>query len=159
MDARRTDRSKLGIIFADDPSSIDARLLVAPMVADDFRLDAGQADLDVRVSFEFPSEGKIHSLMPVMHTRGTSVEYTATLPEGTVERLKNLAFALPKRRKELQALKAKTLAPEEGAELIRIFTEATDAIPVTVLDIQPLEDEAPKKPSNEELEKIFESGS
>ncbi len=92
----RTDRSKLGIIFADDPSSIEDRLLVAPMVAADFRLDAGQPDLEVRVSFEFPSEGKIHSLMPVMHTRGISVEYTATLPDGTVEPLLSIPVWDPK---------------------------------------------------------------
>lgn len=119
---------KLGVIFADDPASAGDRLRDARMRAPAFRLAAGQGDLEVRARFEFPSAGKIHSLTPTMRWRGVSVEYTATFPDGRVERLLSIPDWDPKRVYRYQ-LRTPLPAPEGTVvEAVAHFDNSLDNV-------------------------------
>jgi hypothetical protein len=78
-----TDQSRLGLVFARDPSTPRRNIAEDPMAAADFTIPAGAANFEVAVRFEFPADGQIISLMPVMNLRGKDVSYTAILPDGT----------------------------------------------------------------------------
>jgi hypothetical protein len=53
------------------------------MSADDLAIAAGAKDVEASASFEFPADGKIVALTPVMRQRGKSVKYVAKTPDGT----------------------------------------------------------------------------
>jgi len=57
--------------------------------------------------------------------------------EEAAKRLKNIDGLLNERRQELIELQSKTLKPESVASMIQVFTEAIEALPLTILNIQP----------------------
>ena len=82
-----SDQSKLGVVFAKDASEARREILEERMAAPAFTIPAGRAGFEVKASFEFPARGRIVSLMPVMHTRGSSVRYRAIFPGGGEQRI------------------------------------------------------------------------
>lgn len=76
------DASRLAVVFAKDAvPQKDLHEDLMPVA--DFTIPAGSARFEVRTQFEFPREGQIHSLMPVMNLRGKDVSYRATFPDGS----------------------------------------------------------------------------
>ena len=78
-----TDQSRLGVVFAEDPSSIRRSILSNRMAAADFTIPAGDAHYEVRARFKMPSDGHLIALMPVMLQRGKDVTYQARFENGT----------------------------------------------------------------------------
>lgn len=74
--------TRLGVVFADDPTSIEQALRIDPMAASEFSIPAGEANHQVTNRFTMPGGGKILSFMPVMMKRGKSVLYEEILPNG-----------------------------------------------------------------------------
>ena len=73
--------TRLGVVFADDPTSIEQSLRMDPMAAPEFSIPAGETNHQVTSRFTMPSSGKILSFMPVMMKRGKSVLYEKVLAE------------------------------------------------------------------------------
>ncbi|MBI3469191.1 MAG: hypothetical protein HY000_39815, partial [Planctomycetes bacterium] len=81
-----SDQSKLAVVFARD-SMPRKNILEHPMVAPEFTIPAGTANFEVQARFEFPADGQIISLMPVMNLRGKDVYYRAIFPDATAKPL------------------------------------------------------------------------
>ena len=71
----RTDRTRLGIVFAKQPSK--ERVLTLSAVNDKFRIPPGDPNHRVDASFEVGTDVKLVSLHPHMHGRGKDFEYRA----------------------------------------------------------------------------------
>ena len=82
-----SDQSKLAVIFAKDPSSISGELLLDRAANTDFTIPAGAESHEVQARFEFPADGQIVSLMPVMNMLGKNVSYKAIFPDGKEQEL------------------------------------------------------------------------
>jgi peroxiredoxin len=74
----RTDRSKVGFIFAKQKPTREA--FTMGIANPDLLLPAHADNIEVRASFELPSEARLVSLFPHMHVRGKDFKYTVTKP-------------------------------------------------------------------------------
>jgi peroxiredoxin len=79
----RTDRSRVGLIFARGPVEHEAHTLGIHQRR--FLIPPGAADHAVASSFTFPQDAHLLDMLPHMHLRGKSFEYKATYPDGTSE--------------------------------------------------------------------------
>ena len=81
----KTDRSKVGLIFAKAP--VEHRAYTLGIAQRQFELPPGEADIPVRSSHTFEADARLLSFMPHMHLRGKSFRYEATYPDGRKETL------------------------------------------------------------------------
>lgn len=88
----RRDTSRLGVIFADEDSAITEELLIEPLVADPFTIAAGRTDLEVRTSWEFPADGRIRAIRPVLRSEGRELNVRVIAPDGE----SRLLLSIPK---------------------------------------------------------------
>lgn len=79
----RTDRTRLGIVFAKQPPK--ERVLTLSAVNDKFRIPPGHPNYRVDASFELGTDVKLASLHPHMHGRGKDFEYRVVFPSGKTE--------------------------------------------------------------------------
>ena len=79
----RTDRSKVGLIFAKAPVTRRAHTL--GIAQQRFLIPPGASSHPVSSTFRFPTDSHVLSFMPHMHLRGKSFEYKATYPDGSSE--------------------------------------------------------------------------
>lgn len=77
------DRSKLGLIFADEPPEREIRtgMILNPL----FTLPPGAANHEVEAEATFSADVKIWTMHPHMHLRGKDMTYTVTWPDGRSE--------------------------------------------------------------------------
>lgn len=76
----RTDRSRVGLIFAKGP--VKHRAYTHGIVQHRFQIPPGSSDHPVASSFTFGKDAHLLSFMPHMHLRGKSFRYEATYPDG-----------------------------------------------------------------------------
>ncbi|MGE3819946.1 MAG: redoxin domain-containing protein [Isosphaeraceae bacterium] len=76
----KTDRSKVGLIFAKAPVKHQAHTL--GIAQERFEIPPGADNHEVRSSFVFRNDAHLLSFMPHMHLRGKSFEYRVTFPDG-----------------------------------------------------------------------------
>jgi peroxiredoxin len=81
----RSDRSKVGLIFAKSPVKHEAH--TRGIAQTRFVIPPGADDHPVRSSYTFPRDAHLLSFMPHMHLRGKSFQYEATFPDGRKELL------------------------------------------------------------------------
>lgn len=74
------DRSYLGVVFAKQPPK--AELFTRPVMNANFAIPPGHPNYEVKSSYTFTEDAHIRSLMPHMHLRGKSFEYTVVYPDG-----------------------------------------------------------------------------
>jgi peroxiredoxin len=74
----RTDRSKVGLIFAKQKPSREA--FTMGIANPDLLLPANADNMEVRATFELPRDARLVSLFPHMHLRGKDFKYTITKP-------------------------------------------------------------------------------
>ena len=79
----RTDRTRLGIVFAKQPPK--ERVLTLSAVNDTFRIPPGDPNYRVDASFEVGTDVKLASLHPHMHGRGKDFEYRVVYPSGKTD--------------------------------------------------------------------------
>ncbi len=79
----RTDRTRLGIVFAKTPPK--KRVLTLSAVNDTFKIPPGHPNYQVDASFEVATDVVLASLHPHMHGRGKDFEYRAVFPSGKTE--------------------------------------------------------------------------
>ena len=79
----RTDRSRLGLIFAKKPAEHRAHTL--GIAQERFEIPPGADNHAVRSNFTFETDSHLLSFMPHMHLRGKSFQYEATYPDGRKE--------------------------------------------------------------------------
>lgn len=75
------DSSKIAVKFG-DAAGLTA-LQFDAMANDSLEIAAGAAGVEASASFEFPADGKIVALTPVMRQRGKSLKYIVTMPDGS----------------------------------------------------------------------------
>lgn len=77
------DRSKLGLIFADEPPEREIRtgMILNPL----FTLPPGAANHEVEAEATFSADVKVWTMHPHMHLRGKDMTYTVTWPDGRSE--------------------------------------------------------------------------
>ena len=77
------DRSRLGLIFADEPPEREIRtgMILNPL----FELPPGAANHEVEAEATFSEDVKVWTLHPHMHLRGKDMTYTVTYPDGRSE--------------------------------------------------------------------------
>ena len=77
------DRSKLGLIFADEPPAREIRtgMILNPL----FELPPGAANHAVEAEATFGADVKVWTMHPHMHLRGKDMTYTVTYPDGRSE--------------------------------------------------------------------------
>ncbi len=76
-----TDRTKVGMIFSNDPSPREIR--ASNFFNATLSLPAGAADVAVRAEVEFVQDATVWGLFPHTHVRGRKWEYVLLLPDGT----------------------------------------------------------------------------
>ncbi len=81
----RTDRSKIGLVFA--PGPVRRRAHTLAVENSKFAIPAYAASHPVAASYTAPSDLHIFSFSPHMHVRGKDIKYTATYPDGHSETL------------------------------------------------------------------------
>lgn len=81
----KTDRSKVGLIFAKGPVKHQAHTL--GIAQERFEIPAGADNHEVRSSYVFRDDAHLLSFMPHMHLRGKSFSYRVTFPDGKQETL------------------------------------------------------------------------
>ncbi|HET9266815.1 MAG TPA: hypothetical protein VFO31_01575 [Vicinamibacterales bacterium] len=75
-----TDRTKVGLIFANEPSPRELR--ASQFINGVFTLPAGAADVAVSTDVEFLQDSTVWALLPHTHLRGKKWEYKLVLPTG-----------------------------------------------------------------------------
>ena len=85
-----TDRTKVGLVFAKDPSPREIR--VSHFFNAKFVLPAGAAETRVDSDLTFLSDAVVWGLFPHTHVRGKKWEYVLELPDGT----KKQVLSVPK---------------------------------------------------------------
>ena len=77
------DRSKLGLVFADEPPAREIRtgMILNPL----FELPPGAANHEVEAEATFSADVKVWTMHPHMHLRGKDMTYTVTYPDGRSE--------------------------------------------------------------------------
>jgi hypothetical protein len=89
-----TDRSKLGLVFANEPPK--QRVFTLGAVNGKFKIPAGDADYKVDSEFEMGTQVTLTSMQPHMHLRGKDFEYRVVYPTGekeTLLRVPNYSFS------------------------------------------------------------------
>jgi hypothetical protein len=76
-----TDRTKVALIFAKDPSAREVR--VSHFFNSTFTLPAGSADTRVDSDIAFVNDAVVWGIFPHTHVRGIKWEYVLELPDGT----------------------------------------------------------------------------
>ena len=77
------DRTKVGVLFADQEESIDQELVTLGALNRHFEIPPGAKDYPLETTMDwFPKGGKVVSLAPHMHVRGKSFRFTARSNEG-----------------------------------------------------------------------------
>jgi peroxiredoxin len=79
----KTDRSRVGLIFARQP--VEHLAITHGIAQRRFVIPPGAANHPVASTFTFERDAHLLSLLPHMHLRGKSFEYTATYPDGSRE--------------------------------------------------------------------------
>jgi hypothetical protein len=82
--------TRIGVKFAANPASIKKEVTVAQLTNENFTIPAGAENASVAASFEFPADGEIVSLNPVLRLRGKSVKAVAKFPDGKEMELLNI---------------------------------------------------------------------
>lgn len=85
-----TDRSELGLVFADAPPRAEVRTTAA--LDDSFAIPPGAFDHEVRASYRFQEDAAILSLLPHTHLRGRRFLYELVTPDGKTETLLHLPY-------------------------------------------------------------------
>jgi peroxiredoxin len=80
----QTDRSEIGLVFA-DPKSIRKPLSAVAAINMDLKIPAGAADFAATALHRFGQDTLLYSLLPHMHLRGKSFRFEATYPDGRRE--------------------------------------------------------------------------
>lgn len=80
-----TDRSTVGVIFAKQPpeQTVETNILANMQ----FKIPPGAPNHRSEMTYTFPKDAVMLSLMPHMHLRGTSARYVVTYPDGKTETL------------------------------------------------------------------------
>ena len=76
-----TDRSKVGLIFANEPPAEEIR--PAQFINAVFTIPAGAVDYQVSTDVTFLQDATLHGVFPHTHVRGKRWSYTLELPDGT----------------------------------------------------------------------------
>jgi peroxiredoxin len=84
----RTDRSKLGLVFAKAP--VKHRAYTRFIQETKFEIPPNDPNREVKSTKTFNSDIHLYSLSPHMHLRGKDFKYTATYPDGRSEVLLNV---------------------------------------------------------------------
>jgi len=82
-----TDRTRIGLHFADSPDDIEKELINTWVINQGFKIPAGAPNHEVRQSHKIMQDGFIMGFAPHMHYRGKDFSYTATYPDGREELL------------------------------------------------------------------------
>ncbi len=77
---RKTDRSKVGLIFSKTP--VEHRAYTLGIAQPRFQIPPGADNHPVASSFTFPKDVHLLSFMPHMHLRGKDFRYEVTYPDG-----------------------------------------------------------------------------
>jgi hypothetical protein len=80
----QTDRSKIGLVFA-DPATIRKRMTSVAAINSEFRIPAGAASFQAVAEHRFNQDYVLYALLPHMHLRGKSFRFEATYPDGRQE--------------------------------------------------------------------------
>lgn len=78
-----TDQTRIGLYFSDEEPAKAINGQFAGTV--NFRIPANEADYQVDARYVVDEDVQLISFFPHMHTRGKSMKYTATYPDGTSE--------------------------------------------------------------------------
>ena len=80
----QTDRSEIGLVFA-DPKTIRKEMTAVAAINMDLRIPAGAADYAAEAEHRFDQDTILYSLLPHMHLRGKSFRFEAVYPDGRRE--------------------------------------------------------------------------
>ncbi len=83
-----TDLSSIGLVYAKGP--VKERVYTVSATNNRFAIAPGDANYEVKSSFEFGAETRINFLAPHMHLRGKDFKFTAVYPTGESEVLLNV---------------------------------------------------------------------
>ena len=78
-----TDRTKVGLVFATEPSPVELR--PSQFINAQFTLPAGANDVAVSADVEFLQDTTVWGIFPHTHLRGKKWEYKLLLPDGTTQ--------------------------------------------------------------------------
>jgi peroxiredoxin len=76
----QTDRSEIGLVFA-DPKTIRKEMTAVAAINTDLRIPAGAADYAAEADHRFDQDTVVYSLLPHMHLRGKSFRFEAVYPD------------------------------------------------------------------------------
>jgi hypothetical protein len=76
----QTDRSEIGLVFA-DPRTIRKEMTAVAAINMDLRIPAGAADFAAEADHRFGQDTIVYSLLPHMHLRGKSFRFEAVYPD------------------------------------------------------------------------------
>jgi peroxiredoxin len=80
----QTDRSEIGLVFA-DPARIRKEMTAVAAINTDLRIPARAADFPAEAEYRFGQDTLLYSLLPHMHLRGKSFRFEAVFPGGRRE--------------------------------------------------------------------------
>ncbi|MBX9790095.1 MAG: redoxin domain-containing protein [Pirellulales bacterium] len=80
----QSDRSSIGLVFA-DPQQVSGRVLSVMPAAIDMEIPPGAANHEVAVDYRVPTDVDLLLFRPHMHLRGKSFRYEALWPDGRRE--------------------------------------------------------------------------
>ena len=76
----QTDRSEIGLVFA-DPKTIRKEMTAVAAINMDLRIPAGASDFAVEARHRFEQDTIVYSLLPHMHLRGKSFRFEVVYPD------------------------------------------------------------------------------
>lgn len=79
------DLSKIGLVFAKDPTKITQRVVTTNAMNALFEIPAGDDNFAVKSTKKIREDSLLLSMFPHMHLRGKSFHYEAIMPDGTRE--------------------------------------------------------------------------
>jgi hypothetical protein len=85
LDKTEKDRTRVGLVFANEPPAKQARTLTVPNHF--FRIPAGADNHEVTASYTFEEDVELLAYMPHMHLRGKDMKYEVLYPDGRREAL------------------------------------------------------------------------
>jgi peroxiredoxin len=80
----QTDRSEIGLVFADS-QAIRKETTAVAAINTDLKIPPGAADFPVESEYRFGQDTLLYSLLPHMHLRGKSFRFEAVSPDGRRE--------------------------------------------------------------------------
>jgi peroxiredoxin len=80
----QTDRSEIGLVFA-DPKQIRKEMTAVAAINLDLRIPPGASDFPAEADHRFGQDVLLYSLLPHMHLRGKSFRFEAIFPNGRHE--------------------------------------------------------------------------